>query len=107
MGTPDHMKPMSREEIQDLLSATLHGPLPEATVQRLLATVAMLVDAPEFTVAEVGRFAPPPQVSECSPSELGQGLEAVANLRGPPRSHHGAVAILGERVLLVKVVAHD
>ena len=33
------MDPMSPEEVRDLLSATLHGRLPEATIQRMMATL--------------------------------------------------------------------
>lgn len=37
---PPHMDPMSANEVRDLLTATRNGPLPEATVQRMTATLA-------------------------------------------------------------------
>jgi hypothetical protein len=39
------MNPLNEAEVRDLLSATLHGPLPQTMVQRLLATVARDVGA--------------------------------------------------------------
>lgn len=40
LETPPHMDPMSADEVRELLGATLHGPLPHATVQRMMATLA-------------------------------------------------------------------
>lgn len=39
-SVPPHMNPMSPEEVRELLTACLHGPLPQATVQRMMATLA-------------------------------------------------------------------
>jgi len=36
----DLRKPMTVEEVEELLRATLHGPLPHNTVQRMMATLA-------------------------------------------------------------------
>ncbi len=36
----DSRKPMTGEEVDDLLRATLHGPLPQNTVYRMMATLA-------------------------------------------------------------------
>jgi len=36
----ESISPFTNDEIKDLLSATLHGPLPQKTVRRLMATVA-------------------------------------------------------------------
>lgn len=35
-----NITPMTPEEVRDLLTATLHGPLPNATMQRVMATLA-------------------------------------------------------------------
>ena len=37
---PPHMNPMTDAEVARLLGMTRHGPMPEPTVQRLLATLA-------------------------------------------------------------------
>lgn len=40
--------PLADDEIRDLLSATLHGPLPVATMSRVFATIAQV---PEMRAA--------------------------------------------------------
>lgn len=37
---PPHMNPMTVDEVTDMLSATLHGPLPRDTMYRVYATLA-------------------------------------------------------------------
>lgn len=37
---PPHLNPLSDAEVQDLMEATMHGPLPHATMQRVLATLS-------------------------------------------------------------------
>lgn len=39
---PKWMQPLANEEIMDLLKATLHGPLPKETQQRVYATLALV-----------------------------------------------------------------
>lgn len=41
MTTP---KAITGDEVRELLSATLHGELPEATVRRMIATLALWLD---------------------------------------------------------------
>lgn len=41
------VKPMTPEEVEELLKATLHGPLPQKTVYRMMATLAVWMDLPE------------------------------------------------------------
>lgn len=38
----DHRKPFSEEELKELLGSTLHGPLPQMTQYRLMATADYL-----------------------------------------------------------------
>jgi hypothetical protein len=38
--TEDPRKPMSHEEVHELLTACLHGPLPQTTIYRMMATLA-------------------------------------------------------------------
>lgn len=42
-------EPLTDDEIRELLSATLHGPLPTATMHRVFATLA---DVPRLRVVE-------------------------------------------------------
>ncbi|HEY5553040.1 MAG TPA: hypothetical protein VIK52_14200 [Opitutaceae bacterium] len=66
---PPHLNPMSDAEVRELLSATLHGPLPQVTVQRLLATVARDVEARRAPVRVVSRLREMPNPDEC-PHEM-------------------------------------
>lgn len=49
---PPHMNPMTPSEVMEMLTATMHGPLPRETMQRVLATLAKW--APIVTAAEAG-----------------------------------------------------
>lgn len=60
-------KPLSAEEIAELLGATLHGPLPEETQRRVMSTLAAHaallnnIEKTNFfdlTTGELSRFAP-------------------------------------------------
>lgn len=51
-----HIKPMTPEEVHDLLTATLHGPLPQETMNRIFATLAAWMPKPEVTFSEVTRL---------------------------------------------------
>ena len=44
---PLHMDPMTPDEVRELLGSTLHGPLPHATVQRMMAILAAALPTPK------------------------------------------------------------
>ena len=98
---PPHMDPMSVAEVHKLLSATMHGPLPRPTMQRIFATLADWAPKMDHGVA---RQATPTQqaalnrydcVMESSAAEdyidSGVALEVMAGLANSLRPHQAAV----------------
>lgn len=56
---PPYMNPMTTGEVTDMLKATMHGPLPRATQQRIFATLAAwepIVRRVQLELAEVSRI---------------------------------------------------
>jgi hypothetical protein len=51
---PPHMNPMTTKEVRDLMTATLHGPLPHPTVMRMMATLAAWMPQQSLPAIKVG-----------------------------------------------------
>jgi type I site-specific restriction endonuclease len=99
---------MTVEEVRELLTVCLHGPLPQETVYRMMATLAEWMDLPKQLAANAKMLA---QQTDLARQAENERDEAMARLReldeaGTGYSQQTMDAVVRERDALKRQLAH-